>query len=195
MLHLRGSHKEPLLQHEDLYDPSSLLTRGQEIPELVGVGPRDERVIEGCLLPGEMSLHHLCTAHGGGPNMADTRRVGFNVTYCAGTVESDRPEGAYGMPLLGKMPASMAVDPAPQGRREEERTASHEAKMRGLAATIMHDADLERFSRVSEERVGRNRPAHLPEGVDRGDASATSLASTLLARREGESRPPHSTRE
>ena len=149
MLHLRGSHLEPPLevffflnsgsifptapaapwrgqlicpwrQHEDRYDPDSLLTRGQEIPELRGVGASDSRVIEGVLRPGECSLHHLCTAHGGGPNKAATRRVGFNVTYCAGHVESDRPEGAFGMPIAGRMPGSMVVDPAP-GEETPER--------------------------------------------------------------------------
>ena len=30
--------------------------------------------------PGEMSLHHLCTAHGGGPNLGVGRRVGL-VSY------------------------------------------------------------------------------------------------------------------
>ena len=31
----------------------------------------------GVLKPGEMSLHHLCTAHGGGPNLGVGRRVGL----------------------------------------------------------------------------------------------------------------------
>ena len=68
MLHLKGSHINPLLEHADVYDPSNLLTRGQTITELAAVGAGDPRVLEGVLSPGEISIHHLSTAHGGGPN-------------------------------------------------------------------------------------------------------------------------------
>ena len=43
--------------------------------------------------------------------------------------------------------------------------------------------ELGRFAQVSEERVGRNRPAHLPEGAPGGGASRTSLASVLVSQR------------
>ena len=54
--------------------------------------------------------------------------------------------------------------------------------MQGMAESIMHDADLDRFARVSEDRVGRNRPQHLggAEPTAAAAASQTSLASTLV---------------
>jgi ectoine hydroxylase-related dioxygenase (phytanoyl-CoA dioxygenase family) len=70
---LRGSHVEPLLEHEDLYEPNNLLTRGQVIPALENYpGPDSARTVSAVLSPGEMSIHHLCTAHGGGPMLVTT---------------------------------------------------------------------------------------------------------------------------
>jgi hypothetical protein len=88
MLHLAKSHTKPLLHHDDVYDASNLLTRGQTITALAETGADSAGVVSGVLPPGTMSLHHLCTAHGGGPNTATTRRIGFNVTYCAGHVST-----------------------------------------------------------------------------------------------------------
>ena len=65
--------------HHQRYDPDNLLTRGQTITALKATGPTDLDVVSGVLSPGMMSIHHLCTAHGGGPNTALTRRIGFNV--------------------------------------------------------------------------------------------------------------------
>jgi len=42
---------------------------------------------------------------------ATTRRIGFNVTYCAGHVVSIRDGGAYGMAVQGPLPPGMRADP------------------------------------------------------------------------------------
>ncbi|WP_306116481.1 MULTISPECIES: phytanoyl-CoA dioxygenase family protein [unclassified Roseovarius] len=74
---VRGSHKNPILPHNDTFSENNLLSRGQEIA--VDVADEDKTHIE--LQPGQMSLHHGLTIHGSGPNRSDDRRVGFAIRY------------------------------------------------------------------------------------------------------------------
>lgn len=180
---LRGSHAEPLMAHEDRYEPSNLLTRGQVIPALQDgtPGPDPARTMSAVLAPGELSLHHLCTAHGGGPNRADDRRIGFNVTYVPPTVRSVRPAGASAMLVRGHDAfGHFAHETAPGAEAVDvhARRRAHAAKVEGVAASIMDGADMGRFEQVSQQRVGRNTPHH----VSAASAGSTSLASSLLRR-------------
>jgi len=72
-----GSHKNPILPHNDTFSENNLLSRGQEIA--VEVAESDKTHIE--LRPGQMSLHHGLTIHGSGPNRSDDRRIGFAIRY------------------------------------------------------------------------------------------------------------------
>ena len=72
-----GSHKNPIMPHNDTFSENNLLSRGQEIA--VDVADEDKTHIE--LQPGQMSLHHGLTFHGSGPNQSDDRRIGFAVRY------------------------------------------------------------------------------------------------------------------
>jgi ectoine hydroxylase-related dioxygenase (phytanoyl-CoA dioxygenase family) len=74
---VRGSHKNPILPHEDTFDENNLLSRGQEVK--VEVAPADRKAIE--LQPGQMSLHHGLTIHGSGPNTSGDRRIGAVIRY------------------------------------------------------------------------------------------------------------------
>ena len=74
---VRGSHKNPILPHEDTYDENNLLSRGQEVR--VDVDEQDKIAIE--IHPGQMSLHHGLTIHGSGPNTSDDRRIACVVRY------------------------------------------------------------------------------------------------------------------
>ena len=74
---VRGSHKNPILPHEDSFDADNLLSRGQEIA--VEVNDADKVAVE--LKPGEISLHHGLTIHGSGPNTSDDRRIGAVIRY------------------------------------------------------------------------------------------------------------------
>ncbi|MFY0692252.1 MAG: phytanoyl-CoA dioxygenase family protein [Paracoccaceae bacterium] len=74
---VRGSHKNPILPHEDTFDDNNLLSRGQEIR--VDVADEDKVAIE--IHPGQMSLHHGLTIHGSGPNVSDDRRIAAVVRY------------------------------------------------------------------------------------------------------------------
>ena len=74
---VRGSHKNPILPHNDTFSDTNLLSRGQEIA--VDVTEEEKTHIE--LRPGQMSLHHGLTIHGSGPNRSDDRRIGFAIRY------------------------------------------------------------------------------------------------------------------
>lgn len=74
---VKGSHKNPILPHQDTFSESNLLSRGQEIA--VDVAEADKTHIE--LQPGQMSLHHGLTIHGSGPNVSDDRRIGLAIRY------------------------------------------------------------------------------------------------------------------
>lgn len=76
---VRGSHRNPILPHEDTYDENNLLSRGQEIR--VEIDPADR--VPAILEPGQMSLHHGLMIHGSGPNTSDDRRIAVAIRYCA----------------------------------------------------------------------------------------------------------------
>jgi hypothetical protein len=72
-----GSHRRPEPPHAVCGARSNILVRGQAAE----VDDRDARDVE--LHAGEMSLHHVRTLHGSGPNPSDDLRVGLAVRYAA----------------------------------------------------------------------------------------------------------------
>lgn len=72
-----GSHKNPILPHNDTFSDTNLLSRGQEVA--VEIAEADKTRIE--LRPGQMSLHHGLTIHGSGPNSSEDRRIGIAIRY------------------------------------------------------------------------------------------------------------------
>ncbi len=65
------------LRHADRPDDRNLLTRGQTI-----VGTVDDASAEDIVLtPGQMSLHHVLTVHGSGPNTTNEPRIGLAIRY------------------------------------------------------------------------------------------------------------------
>ncbi len=94
---VRGSHKNPILPHEDTFDSDNLLSRGQEVR--VDVADEDKVAIE--IHPGQMSLHHGLTIHGSGPNTSDDRRIALVVRYCRPDVVQEVGDMDYAMPARG----------------------------------------------------------------------------------------------
>jgi ectoine hydroxylase-related dioxygenase (phytanoyl-CoA dioxygenase family) len=94
---VKGSHKNPILPHEDTFAEDNLLSRGQEIR--VDVDPADRVPIE--IHPGEISLHHGLTIHGSGPNATDDRRIAAVVRYCTPAVKQQIGETDYAMLARG----------------------------------------------------------------------------------------------
>ncbi|MCV2865415.1 phytanoyl-CoA dioxygenase family protein [Albidovulum sediminicola] len=92
-----GSHRNPILPHEDTFAEDNLLSRGQEVR--VDVAPEDRVPIE--LMPGELSLHHGLTIHGSGPNTTDDRRIGAVVRYLRPEVAQEVGDRDYAMLARG----------------------------------------------------------------------------------------------
>jgi ectoine hydroxylase-related dioxygenase (phytanoyl-CoA dioxygenase family) len=76
---LPGSHRAPLMPHGPSGDPANFLSNGQTIT--APIDPAAVRFLS--LRAGEMSLHHVGTAHGSGPNRSAARRIGVAIRYMA----------------------------------------------------------------------------------------------------------------
>ena len=138
-----GSHKNPILPHEDTFDENNLLSRGQAIK--VDVPEADRVPIE--LQPGQISLHHGLTIHGSGPNTSDDRRIGFVVRYIRPDVAQEIGDKDYAMLVRGAdrsrnfvnfMPPSRDFAPESLALYEEIRTAQAQIMMRGAKSKGMY---------------------------------------------------------
>ena len=94
---VKGSHKNPILPHNDTFSENNLLSRGQEVA--VDVAEADKTPIE--LAPGQMSLHHGLTIHGSGPNKSDDRRIGFAIRYLNPNARQQVADRDYAMMARG----------------------------------------------------------------------------------------------
>ncbi|MBE1284938.1 MAG: phytanoyl-CoA dioxygenase family protein [Rhodobacteraceae bacterium] len=95
---VQGSHKNPILPHNDTFSANNLLSRGQEIA--VEVADADKTHIE--LRPGQMSLHHGLTIHGSGPNVSEDRRIGLAIRYLNPNARQQVADRDYAMPARGQ---------------------------------------------------------------------------------------------
>ena len=84
-----GSHKQGLLEHDNVRDDPNLLNkRGERIAMDVD----ESQAVDVVLQPGEMSLHHNTIIHGSNPNLSDEARIGFIVRFVTNQIASrDRP--------------------------------------------------------------------------------------------------------
>ena len=73
-----GSHKQGLLEHDNVVnDPNLLNRRGEKIRMDVD----EAQAIDIVLQPGEMSLHHTNIVHGSNANTSAAPRIGFIVRF------------------------------------------------------------------------------------------------------------------
>jgi len=72
-----GSHKQGVLEHDNVQDPDLLNRRGERLR----LGVDESQAVDVVLKPGEMSLHHTNIVHGSNPNTSDGPRIGFIVRY------------------------------------------------------------------------------------------------------------------
>lgn len=108
---VKGSHKNPILPHNDTFSDSNLLSRGQEVA--VDVAEEDKTHIE--LQPGQMSLHHGLTIHGSGPNASDDRRIGLAIRYLNPNAQQKVADRDYAILARGEDRIGNFIQiPAPQ---------------------------------------------------------------------------------
>lgn len=84
---LPGSHREPVLPHGPSGNASNVLLYDQSILQPIDQG----RTTMLTLGAGEISLHHVCIAHGSKPNRSAVRRVGVAIRYVAAHVRKLGP--------------------------------------------------------------------------------------------------------
>lgn len=83
-----GSHKQGLLDHDNVRDDPNLLNRRGE---RVKTDVQESEAVDVVLQPGEMSLHHSTIIHGSNPNASDEPRIGFIVRFVTSrTTNRDR---------------------------------------------------------------------------------------------------------
>ena len=80
--YLPGSHANPEMAHEETWDETNMLSRGQRITDRFD----DSTAIDVALEPGECTIHHFRLAHSSEPNLSDRRRTGILFVYCAPSV-------------------------------------------------------------------------------------------------------------
>ena len=94
---VRGSHKNPILEHTDTHGKNNILSRGQEVA--VDIAEEDKTHV--VLMPGEMSLHHGKCIHGSGPNQSADRRIGFAIRYINPGARQQSVDREYAMLARG----------------------------------------------------------------------------------------------
>ncbi|MDA7427630.1 phytanoyl-CoA dioxygenase family protein [Primorskyibacter aestuariivivens] len=97
MRFIPGSHRNPIVAHEDTHDSDNLLSRGQQI-----AGIDETKAQFGPLKPGEMSLHHGRCFHASGPNRSGDRRIGMAIRYVTPDVRQSDLGRDYAMLVRGR---------------------------------------------------------------------------------------------
>ena len=134
---VKGSHKNPILPHEDTFDANNLLSRGQEVKVDIDDADKTPIVLE----PGQMSLHHGLTIHGSGPNTSDDRRIGCVIRYIRPDMEQRVGAKDYVMAARGEDRFGNFVHaPAPKGNFDVESLAIYEEIRTEQAKTMMKGA-------------------------------------------------------
>ncbi|HEX3185044.1 MAG TPA: phytanoyl-CoA dioxygenase family protein [Pyrinomonadaceae bacterium] len=83
-----GTHKQGVLEHDNVQDPNLLNKRGERLRMDVD----ESQAVDVVLKPGEMSLHHTNIVHGSNPNTSDGPRIGFIVRFVTNlSTNRDRP--------------------------------------------------------------------------------------------------------
>jgi len=83
-----GTHKQGLLEHDNVQDPNLLNKRGERLRMDID----ESQAVDVVLKPGEMSLHHTNIVHGSNPNTSDGPRIGFIVRFVTNlSTNRDRP--------------------------------------------------------------------------------------------------------
>lgn len=119
-----GTHRGPVLAHNETYAATNLLSRGQEI----AVDVDEAEAVDVVLAPGQMSLHHVLIAHGSEPNRARHPRVGFAIRYIGGHVRQTTAARDHATLVRGLSRAdAFELERAPSGELLQDDLAYHAA--------------------------------------------------------------------
>ena len=130
---LPGSHEWEPLPHKDTLAKKNLLTRGQEIE----VDKSDAVALE--LQPGEMSLHHVMTAHASAPNLSDDRRIAVAIRYVAPDVAQVNGERDGAWLVRGEDRHGNFVHETPPKADMDEAALAEHKRITNLRQSILYD--------------------------------------------------------
>jgi non-heme Fe2+,alpha-ketoglutarate-dependent halogenase len=144
-----GSHTAQL-PHQDLFDRTNMLSRGQTITE----GIDEAGAVNILLNPGEMSLHNVRIAHASAPNRSADRRIGIAIRYMPPQTRQQlaawdsaalvRGEDRYG---------HFVHEPRPGRDFDPPCVAFHEKTVSNLLSFLYKDATGGKKAEYQEERA------------------------------------------
>ncbi len=131
-----GSHKVQL-PHQDLFDKTNMLSRGQTITE----GIDETKAVNIILQPGELSLHNVRIAHASAPNRSTDRRIGISIRYMPPQTRQQLAEWDSAALVRGEDRYGHFVhEPRPTRDFDPECVAFHEKTMANLLSFLYKDA-------------------------------------------------------
>ena len=135
---LPGSHREPLLDHNDLFTEDNMLSRGQEI----AVPVDESRTVAMELAPGQISLHDVGLAHASAPNRSRDRRIGLSMHFIPTSSRQLARDNDTATLVRGEdRYHHFTLLPRPQRDFDEAAARLHEAATDTFRAVVFKDAE------------------------------------------------------
>ena len=133
-----GTHVGELLPHEDTWDETNMLTRGQEI----AVEVDETKAVAMALEPGQMSLHNVRLAHASGPNISADRRIGLSMHFLPTSARQSAGEWDSAALVRGSDDhANFHLTPRLKRDLDPEGVAFHERATDALREILYRDAE------------------------------------------------------
>ena len=144
-----GSHTVQL-PHQDLFDRTNMLSRGQTITE----GIDEAGAVNILLKPGEMSLHNVRIAHASAPNRSADRRIGIAIRYMSPHTRQQLAEWDSAALVRGEDGYGHFVhEPRPVRDFDPRCVAFHERTVTNLLSFLYREAAGGQKAEYQEERV------------------------------------------
>lgn len=144
-----GSHTAQL-PHQDLFDRTNMLSRGQTITE----GIDEAGAVNILLKPGEMSLHNVRIAHASAPNRSADRRIGIAIRYMPPQTRQQLAEWDSAALVRGEDRYGHFVhEPSPVRDFDPTCVAFHEKTVTNLLSFLYKDAAGRKKAEYLEERA------------------------------------------
>ena len=144
-----GSHTAQL-PHQDLFDRTNMLSRGQTITE----GIDEAGAVNILLKPGEMSLHNVRIAHASAPNRSEDRRIGIAIRYMPPQTRQQLAEWDSAALVRGEDRYGHFVhEPSPVRDFDPTCVAFHEKTVTNLLSFLYKDAAGSKKAEYQEERA------------------------------------------
>lgn len=144
-----GSHTAHL-PHQDLFDRTNMLSRGQTITE----GIDEAGAVNNILKPGEMSLHNVRIAHASAPNRSEDRRIGISIRYMPPQTRQQLAEWDSAALVRGEDRYGHFVhEPSPVRDFDPRCVAFHEKTVTNLLSFLYKDTAGGKKAEYQEERA------------------------------------------